>query len=90
MSRSGDRCLLFFNTLKKVKNFEWTKECQKSFEQLKEYLAAPPLLAKLNDENVLYLYLTVTEVVVTAVLVKEKDNIQKPVYYTSKMLHEAD
>ena len=90
MSRSGDRCLPFFNTLKKVKNFEWTEECQRSFEQLKEYLAAPPLLAKLNEGEVLYLYLAITEVAVSAVLVKEEDNIQKPVYYTSKVLHGAE
>ena len=80
MSRSGDRCLPFFNTLKKVKNFEWIEECQRSFEQLKEYLAAPPLLAKLNEGEVLYLYLTITKVAVSVVLVKEEDNIQKPVY----------
>ena len=75
MSRLGDRCLSFFNTLKKVKNFKGTEKCQKSFEQLKEYLVAPPVLVKSNDESVLYLYLVVTEVAVSAVLVKEEDNI---------------
>lgn len=34
-SRFRDKCLPFFNTLKNVKNFEWTEECQKSFEELK-------------------------------------------------------
>ncbi|XP_074351711.1 putative mitochondrial protein AtMg00860 [Apium graveolens] len=38
ISKSGDTCLPFFKTLKKVKNFEWTAESQKAFEQLKKYM----------------------------------------------------
>lgn len=53
-------------------------------------MATPPLLAKLNDGDVLYLYLVVSEVVVTAVLVKEENDIQKSVYYTNKVLHGAE
>ena len=36
ISKSGDRCLPFFQTLKKVKNFEWTQESQGAFEKLKK------------------------------------------------------
>ena len=35
VSKSGDKCLPFFKTLKKVKNFEWTEESQAAFEGLK-------------------------------------------------------
>uniref|UniRef100_A0A2N9HPQ8 Uncharacterized protein n=1 Tax=Fagus sylvatica TaxID=28930 RepID=A0A2N9HPQ8_FAGSY len=34
MSRSTDKCLPFFKTLKKA--FEWTDECQQAFEELKK------------------------------------------------------
>lgn len=53
-------------------------------------MATPPLLAKLNEGDVLYLYLVVSEEVVTAVLIKEENDIQKSVYYTNKVLHGAE
>ena len=46
ISRSTDKCLPFYVTLKGNKKFEWTEECEKAFQQLKHYLATPPLLAK--------------------------------------------
>ncbi|XP_074346936.1 uncharacterized protein LOC141685749 [Apium graveolens] len=61
ISKLGDKCLPFFNTLKKVKNFEWTDESQYVFEQLKKYITEAPLLAKPILEDILYLYLTVSE-----------------------------
>lgn len=44
LSRSGDRCLPFFNTLKKVNDVQWNEESQKSFDQLKDYFFSAPLL----------------------------------------------
>jgi BarA-like signal transduction histidine kinase len=43
VSRSTDKCLPFFRTLRKA--FQWTEECQKAFEELKVYLSSPPLLS---------------------------------------------
>ena len=43
VSRAMDKCLPFFCTLKK--SFEWTVKCQQAFEELKDYLSAPPLLS---------------------------------------------
>ncbi|XP_074373990.1 uncharacterized protein LOC141714369 [Apium graveolens] len=57
--KSGDKCLPFFKTLKKVKNLEWISESQKAFEQLKKYMIEAPLLAKPSSEDVLYLYLAI-------------------------------
>ena len=48
------------------------------------------MLAKPNDGDIPYLYLAVTKVAVSAVLVKEENNIQKQAYYTSKVLHGAE
>ncbi|XP_074373823.1 putative mitochondrial protein AtMg00860 [Apium graveolens] len=71
ISKSGNKCLPFFKTLKKV-DFEWKTESQEAFEQLKKYMAEAPLLAKPSPEDILYLYLTVSEQAVSAVLVKEE------------------
>ncbi|KAL0433749.1 UNVERIFIED_CONTAM: hypothetical protein Slati_2709200 [Sesamum latifolium] len=37
ISKSIEKGLPFFKILRKVKNFEWTKECQQAFEDLKIY-----------------------------------------------------
>ena len=37
VSRSTDRSLPFFKILKGIKKFEWTKECEEAFAQLKAY-----------------------------------------------------
>ena len=36
---------------KKDKSFEWTAECQKSFDQLKEVLTGPDILAYPTDDG---------------------------------------
>uniref|UniRef100_A0A2N9J642 Uncharacterized protein n=1 Tax=Fagus sylvatica TaxID=28930 RepID=A0A2N9J642_FAGSY len=55
VSRSTDKCLPFFKTLKKA--FTWTSECQQAFEELKMYLMTPPLLSPSKQGEELYLYL---------------------------------
>ncbi|XP_063941291.1 uncharacterized protein LOC135149494 [Daucus carota subsp. sativus] len=90
ISKSGDKCLRFFKALKKVKYFEWTSESQGAFEQLKKYMAEPPLLSKPINRETLYVYLAVSKKALSAVLVREDRKIQKPVYYVSKILHEAE
>ena len=53
-------------------------------------MAEPPLLAKPNADEVLYLYLVISDKAISAMLVKEEEKIQKPVYYVSKTLHGAE
>ncbi|KAK3019536.1 hypothetical protein RJ639_004324 [Escallonia herrerae] len=82
--RRSDPCL------KNIKNFEWTAECQTSFDALKEYLALPPLLSKPVMGEDLFLYLAVAESTISAVLVREQDGQQLPIYYVSKVLQGAE
>ena len=81
VTKVTDKCLPFFCTLKK--SFEWTDECQKAFENLKVYLSSLPLLSPSRLGEELYLYLTVSQAAVSAVLVREEDRSQRPVYFTS-------
>ena len=53
-------------------------------------MAKPPLLAKPNEDEVLYLYLTISDKAISAVLVKEEERIQKPVYYVTKLCMEPN
>ena len=43
ISKSGDKCLSFSKALKNVKDFIWDDESQTAFEELKKYMAAPPI-----------------------------------------------
>ena len=54
VSKSGDKCLPFYKTLKKFNNFEWTDESQVAFDVLKKYIAEPPLLSQPMDGEVLH------------------------------------
>jgi hypothetical protein len=50
-------------------------------------LANPPLLGGPVEGEILYLYLAVSQSAVSSVLVREESGKQKPVYFTSKVLH---
>ena len=60
VSRLAERCLPFFQTLQQSKNFYWTTEYQQAFKKLKSYLSSPPLLAKPEPGEELFLYLAVS------------------------------
>nr|XP_027124543.1 uncharacterized protein LOC113741245 [Coffea arabica] len=58
LSQSASKALPFFKVLKKANNFSWTEECQKAFEQLKEYLCRLPTLTSPRSGDKLFLYLS--------------------------------
>ncbi|XP_074288969.1 uncharacterized protein LOC141614114 [Silene latifolia] len=90
ISRSSDRCRLFYDVLRKSQRFEWTKEHEKAFQELKHYLSTPPLLSKPEPGEPLFLYMSVTETAVSAILVREQEGSQHPVYYVSNSLLPAE
>ncbi|KAK3014746.1 hypothetical protein RJ639_009901 [Escallonia herrerae] len=68
--------------------FAWTAADMPGIDP-KAYLASPPLLSKpLFGETCFYT--SVTEVAVSAVLVREEDGVQKPIYYVSKVLQDVE
>ena len=89
ISKLAERCLPFM-TLQQTKDFSWSDECRQSFEDLKKYLMSPPPLTKLKEREVLYLYLATFSEAVSSVLIrKDKNRIQRSIYYTYKVLHNA-
>ena len=57
---------------------------------MKEYLSWPPIISKFEEEEVLFAYIAVASHTVSLVLVQVDDGVQRPVYYMSKSLHEAE
>jgi len=91
ISKATDRCLPFFDALRKgKKDVQWTPECQKAFEELIQHMATPPMLSKPNDGEDLFLYLAVSAHALSAALVREDSKVQRPVYYISKRLTGAE
>ena len=82
VSRVMNKCMPFFKVLKRAS--QWTNECEKALEKLKEYLTKPPLLSPSVMGEKLYLYLAVSNIAVSSTLIREEENVQKPVYYTSQ------
>ena len=64
----------------------WTQECEEAFVKLKENLASPPVLCKPKLGTPLRLYFVVTEKAISSVLLQEQDQVQRPIYFVSKVL----
>ncbi|KAL0312296.1 UNVERIFIED_CONTAM: hypothetical protein Sradi_5628900 [Sesamum radiatum] len=90
ISKSVEKSLPFFKTLRKTKTFQWDASCQHAFEKLKDYLAWPPLLVKTSRGDTLYLYLSATLQAVSSILLREKEGKQLPIYYISKVPNGAE
>ncbi|KAL0440518.1 UNVERIFIED_CONTAM: Pro-Pol polyprotein [Sesamum latifolium] len=73
ISKSAEKSLPFFKTLRKAKTFEWGTPCQLAFEELKAYLARLPLLVKPSPGEALYLYLSAAPQAISFVLIREED-----------------
>ncbi|GAA0171983.1 hypothetical protein LIER_25900 [Lithospermum erythrorhizon] len=76
--------------IKKGRDFEWTPECEKSFQDLKAYLQCPHLLAWPLVGDVLQLYLAVSDSALSSVLIREEEKVQRPVYYVSRVIRGAE
>ncbi|GKV21359.1 hypothetical protein SLEP1_g31345 [Rubroshorea leprosula] len=77
ISKSAYKCLPFFKVLR-------------AFDELKTYLNLPPLLTKAEKGEILYLYLGISDITISSILVREMGKQQRMVYYTSKILSKPE
>lgn len=83
-----DKCFPIFPLLKKA--FSWDEKCDKAFQDLKAHLDRLLLINQLKKCEVLYIYLSVSRMAVSSILVREEDGMQMPVYYTSQAFRGAE
>ncbi|MCH96111.1 gag-pol polyprotein, partial [Trifolium medium] len=86
VAKSAQHALPLFKLLRKEAVFEWTEECEQALQHLKKALSEPPVLSRPEVEETLYVYLAVSSEAVSAALIRETTEGQKPVYFTSKAL----
>jgi hypothetical protein len=95
ISRLGEKGLPLYRLLNKHECFSWTVEAQEALDKLKATLSHAPVLTPPQNGEPLYLYVTATTQVVSAVIVVERTEeghalpVQRPVYYISKVLPET-
>jgi hypothetical protein len=91
----GEKVLPLYRLLKKHERFSWIVEAQEALDKLKATLAHVPILIPPQGSEPLYLYITATTQVVSAVIVVEHTEeghalpVQRPVYYSSEVLSET-
>ena len=90
ISRLVNRCRPFYLLINKWRGFEWSEDCIAAFQQLKEYLSRPSIMSSPAADEVLYAYIVVAPYAMSLVLIREGSGLQRPVYYVSKSLHEAE
>jgi hypothetical protein len=93
VARLGEKALPFYALMKKSDDkFEWTKEADAAFAQMKKVLSTPPVLVAPKEKEPLLLYIVATHQVVSTVLVVERSEegkahgVQRPVYFISEEL----
>ena len=86
LSAGADKGYPYLQCLKKNNRFVWTSECEEAFLKLKEYLASPPVLCKPLRGTPPCLYFAVIDREISSVLLQEQDQVQKSIYFVSKVL----
>jgi hypothetical protein len=90
ISRSADKCRPFFRLLGKKRKFLWDEDCSATFQGIKAYLSSPPCLSIPCPGELFFLYLAVSKHAISAILVRETNERQKPVFFVSKIMNETE
>jgi len=77
--------------LKKDDMFNWEPEHQKAFEEIKSYLANPPILSPLLRDKGIKLYIAASECTIGSMLAQEDENgVERAIYYLSRVLNDTE
>ncbi|GKC40395.1 reverse transcriptase domain-containing protein, partial [Tanacetum coccineum] len=93
LAKSAEKALPFFKTLKGCiyrKDFQWNQEAKSAFQELKLNLQSLPALVVPTLRETLTLYLAVSHETISSVLMAERKNVQRPIYFVSKALQGPD
>ncbi|XP_025625375.1 uncharacterized protein [Arachis hypogaea] len=91
LGASAQKAIPFFKLIKKGTPFIWEESCEEAFQHFKKVLSEPPVLAKPQTRETLYLYLSITEEALAAALIREdKGREQQPIYFISKVFQETE
>ena len=72
ISRSAEKCLLFFKALKVSGNLQWGEELEKAFKALKTYFENLAVMSSASKKAELLLYIAMSGAAVSIALVEER------------------
>jgi len=76
--------------LKKGHPYQWTPACQSAFQELKDALRSPPILALPDDTGVFYLDTDASDKSIGAVLSQMQDGQEKVIAYAGRALNKNE
>ncbi|KAI5420073.1 hypothetical protein KIW84_044027 [Lathyrus oleraceus] len=85
-------CAPIFKLLQKDQSHDWTEDCRKAFDNIKEYLSEPPIMSPSVEGRPLIMYLTVLEDSMGCVLGQQDESEKKEyaIYYLSKKFTDCE
>ena len=78
------------NLTKKDKPFKWTEECQLAFEELKQVLISPAIMAFPTDDGQFILDSDASDETIGAVLMQIQSGVEKVIAYGSQTLSKPE
>jgi len=90
MPKMAEKTKPIISLLKKTSCFSWDDRCETIFAELKDFLGSPPVIQKPIMSQPIIIYLSVSREAVSSVLVQDLKGEQRPVYFLSRTLQEAE
>jgi hypothetical protein len=76
--------------IKADEEFCWGAEQQRAFNEIKEYLARPPVLVPPQQDRPFYIYLSVGDTSIASVMVQVYDRKEKVVFYLCRRVLDTE
>jgi hypothetical protein len=76
--------------IKADEEFRWGAKQQRVFEEIKEYLARPPMLVPSQQDRPFYIYLSIGDTSIASVVIQVYDGKEKVVFYLSRRMLDTE